>query len=264
MKQYNAVIIDDEENIREVLGLLLLEFCPEIRVCGTADSAAQGRELLGSFHVDFIFLDISMPKEDGFAFLDSIQKEDYGVIFVTAYEEYALKAIKASAIDYLLKPVNGLELKEAVTKAIRYHELRQSRSEERTVYRESLDNLHDQIRTQGNRISQITVNELFGFKIVKLSDLMYLEADCNYTILHLSGLDKIVATRLLGDFEKILEPTEFFRIHKSTIINLKYLKGYSSYEGNFAELVDGTRLNISRRKLNEFRDAVKLFSKSME
>ena len=110
MKQYRAIIIDDERNIREALTLLLREYCPEIKVCGSAVSAQEGRELLKKHEVDFIFLDISMPKEDGFAFLRSIPKENYGIIFITAYQEYALKALKASAIDYLLKPVNANEL----------------------------------------------------------------------------------------------------------------------------------------------------------
>lgn len=264
MKQYSAIIIDDERNIREALGLLLTEYCPEIQVCGSAASAIEGRELLKKHEVDFIFLDISMPGEDGFAFLKSIPKENYGIIFATAYQEYALKALKASAIDYLLKPVNPIELREAVTKAIQYYELRQSKAEIRKIYHESLDNLHNQIQSGEKQITKITVTEQFGFRMVKVRDLMYLQADSNYTILHLSGLNKIVSTRSLGEFEKILEPPAFFRIHKSTIINMNYLQAYSSYEGNFAELNDGTKLSISRRKLNEFREAVKHFSKSLE
>ena len=264
MKQYTAIVIDDENNIREALVLLLEEYCPEIRVCGSAGSAAEGRELLKSCDIDFLFLDISMPKEDGFAFLRSIPKDNYGVIFVTAFQEYALKALKASAIDYLLKPVNGLELQEAVSKAIQYHELRRNKIEALNIYHESLENLHENIRSENNRISKITVTEQFGFRVVNVNDLMYLEADSNYTIIHLSGLNKIVATRSLGEFEKILEQPDFFRIHKSTIINMNYLRSFSSYEGNFAELTDCTRLSISRRKLNEFRDAVKQFSKSLE
>ncbi len=263
MKYYSAIIVDDERNVREALGLMLAEYCPEIRLCGSAASAAEGRELLKTTEVDFIFLDISMPKEDGFAFLRSIPKENYGIIFVTAYEEYALRALKANAIDYLLKPVNPLELREAVTKAIQYHELRKSKADIRSIYHESLDNLHDQIHSENRFIEKITIAEQFGFRMVKVSDLMYLQADSNYTILHLSGLNKIVATRSLGDFGKILENPMFFRIHKSTIINMNYLKAYSSYEGNFAELTDGTRLSISRRKLIEFREAVKHFSKSI-
>ena len=264
MKEYSAIIIDDERNVREALGLMLAEHCPEIHVCGTAASASEGRELLKAVEVDFIFLDILMPKEDGFALLRSIPKENYGIIFVTAYEEYALRALKASAIDYLLKPVNPLELREAVTKAIQYHELRKIKADLRSIYSESLDNLHDYVSSGNKYIEKITIAEQFGFRMVKVSELMYLQADSNYTILHLSGLDKIVATRSLGEFEKMLENPIFFRIHKSTIINMDYLKAYSSYQGNYAELTDGTRLSISRRKLNDFREAVKHFSKSIE
>jgi two-component system LytT family response regulator len=264
MKEYSAIIIDDERNVREALGLMLAEHCPEIHLCGTAASASGGRELLKTGEVDFIFLDISMPKEDGFAFLRSIEKEKYGIIFVTAYQEYALRALKANAIDYLLKPVNHDELREAVSKAIQYYELRHSKAEVHAIYSESLDNLHEQIHSENKLINKLTIAEQFGFRMVNVSDLMYLQADSNYTILHLSGLNKIVATRSLGEFEKILENPIFFRIHKSTIINMDYLKAYSSYQGNYAELTDGTRLSISRRKLNDFREAVKHFSKSIE
>ncbi len=264
MKFYNAVIIDDEKNIREGLTLLLGEYCPEINVCGTAASAREGRDVLNTRAVDIIFLDISMPGEDGFTFLKSIPRENFGIIFITAYQEYALKALKASAIDYLLKPVNALELRDAVTKAVRYYELRHNSVEISKIYEESLDNLHEHIRSEDKQISKITVTEQFGFRMVTVSDLMYLQADSNYTILHLSGLNKIVSTRSLGEFEKILEHPAFFRIHKSTIINMNYLQGYSSFEGSFAELTDGTRLSISRRKLNDFREIVKQFSKSLE
>jgi two-component system, LytTR family, response regulator len=263
MKKYTAVIIDDERNVREALEHLLVQHCPSIGICGTAASAEEGRQLLKSHQVDFIFLDIRMPREDGFSFLRSIAAENYGIIFTTAYEEYALNALKANAIDYLLKPINHLELCEAVDKAIQYRELRHTRSEILSIYKESLNNLSEQIH-QEQKIEKITVAEQFGFRMVNLSEIMYLQADSNYTIIHLSGLNKIVATRTLSDFEKLLDQPAFFRIHKSTIINMKFLRAYSSYEGNFAELNDGTQLSISRRKLNEFREAVKLFSKSLE
>jgi two-component system, LytTR family, response regulator len=250
--------------MREVLTLLLKEYCPEIYVTGTASSAREGRELLKTTDVDFIFLDISMPGEDGFAFLKSIPKENFGIIFITAYEEFALKALRASAIDYLLKPVNAFELRESVSKAIQYHALRNSRAEFQKIYQESLDNLQEQVRSADAPITRITVTEQFGFRMINVCDLMYLQADSNYTILHLSGLNKIVSTRPLGEYEKVLGPPGFFRIHKSTIINMNYLQGFSSYEGNFAKLTDGTSLSISRRKVTEFRDAVRLFSKSLE
>lgn len=264
MKQYNAIIIDDERNLREALGRMLVRYCPEIVLVGSAASAAEGRELLETHHVDIIFLDISMPKEDGFAFLGTIPKENYGIIFVTAYEEFALHALKASAIDYLLKPVNLKELQEAVSKAIQYHEFRQNREEMKRIYQESLDILQENIHSGKRPISKITVAGLFGFRLVDVADIMYMEADSNYTIIHLSGLNKIVATRTMGDFEKMIDSPEFFRIHKSTIINMKFLKAYSSYQGDFAELTDGTRLSISRRKMTDFLRAVSHVAKNVK
>ena len=257
MKEYHAIIIDDERKVREALGIMIREYCPEIRLCGTAASAAEGRELLQNNKVDFIFLDISMPKEDGFDFLKTIPKERYGIIFVTAFEEYALNAIKANAIDYLLKPVHPVELQDAVSRAIKYHELRKVKAEVRIIYSTSLDNLQSQILSESLKFENITVADQFGYRMVRISDLMYLEADSNFTILHFSGLEKIVASRSLSEFEKLLESHHFFRIHKSILINMNYLRALSSQDGNFAELNDGTRLTISRRKAGEFREAVK-------
>jgi two-component system LytT family response regulator len=260
MKKYTAIIIDDEKNIREALSILLSQYCPEIQVCGVADSANEGRKLLLNNAVDFIFLDISMPKEDGFAFLRSIPSNNYGVIFATAYQEHALRALKANAIDYLMKPVNPFELQEAVKKAIYNLELRRNYAEDREVYSHSLNNLHEHLQTKNGHVTKLTIPDKLGFRLVNVAEVIYLQADDNYTVFHLVGDRKIIATRTLGEFEKILEGTEFLRIHKSTIINLNFLAGYSSFQGNFAELKDGSRLDISRRKLTEFRDKVKNYS----
>ncbi len=264
MKEYSAIIIDDEKNIREALSILLKQYCPEIHVCGIAGSAQEGRNLLESNKVDFIFLDISMPKEDGFAFLRSIPDNTYGVIFATAYQEHALRALKAHAVDYLLKPVNPFELQEAVKNAIHNHELRRSHSEIREVYHQSLTNMNEQLQSKNSQLTRLTIPELLGFRLVNVADLMYLQADDNYTILWLSGDLKIISTRTLGEFERILEGPEFCRIHKSTMINLCFLQGYSSFQGNFAELKNGSRLDISRRKLPEFREKVKHYSISID
>lgn len=264
MKTYNTLVIDDEFHIREAVQLLLEQNCPELHITGLAASASEGRQILDRNPVDLIFLDIAMPGEDGFAFLNSIEIGKYAVIFVTAYQEYALKALKANAIDYLLKPLNALELRGAVDKAIAWLEERKTNESAADTYNESLANLGKMMKTNSQCVEKITVPEQFGFQIVKVCDIMYLEADSNYTILHFSGLSKIVATRSLGDFEKILEGPDFFRIHKSTLINLKFLKAYSSYQGNFAELTDGTRLSISRRKVQEFKEAVSHISKLVE
>ncbi|MEI7830266.1 MAG: LytTR family DNA-binding domain-containing protein [Prolixibacteraceae bacterium] len=264
MKKYRAILVDDEKNVREVLDLLLFQYCKQVEVVAMASSAAEARELLKKHDVDFIFLDISMPKEDGFTFLTTIPKENYCIIFVTAFEDYALRALKASAIDYLLKPITPLDLVDAVSKAIQHYELLNSRQQEKNNYNDSLKNLGENIILGSKSLTKITVSEQFGFQIVNTSDIMYLEADSNYTIIHLSGLKKIVATRTMGDFEKILDQPEFFRIHKSIIINFNFLKGYTSYQGNFVTLIDGSSLSISRRRLNDFREAVKQFTKSLD
>ena len=264
MRMYNAIIIDDEINLQQTLEILIHQNCPEIQLCGKANSAEAGRELLKNNQVDIIFLDISMPKENGFDFLASIPKENYSIIFTTAYEEFALKAIKANAIDYLLKPINPTELKDAVNKAVSFFNLRNQKEEAQKVYNESLNNLTQQIQNGTQQITRITVIEKFGFRIVELSSVRFFEADSNYTIIHLSGLDKIVSSQTLGEYEKILDSSVFFRIHKSTIVNLNFLKGFSSYQGNFVILDDDTKLSISRRRYIEFRDAVGVLSKSID
>jgi len=234
----------------------------EIRLIANCTSAKEGREVLAKNHIDFIFLDINMPEENGFEFLESIGEINVAVIFITAYQEYALKALKANAVDYLLKPVSSVELKEAIKKAkYRLNEIKQ-KTHDSGIYTQSVENLIKQMQSNNTAIQKITVAEQFGFRIVDVEEIRFLEADGNYTIIHLGGLTKIVACRPLGEYEKILDPPMFFRIHKSTIINLNYLKAYSSYQGHDIILTDDTRLTISRRRLQEFREAVKHFSRS--
>jgi len=264
MSRINAIIIDDEINVLRALEILVQQNCPGIRLCGSARSAEAGRQLLEQYDVQLIFLDISMPIENGFEFIQSIPGEKYGIIFTTAYEEYALKAIKANAIDYLLKPVDPNELKDAVAKAVTHLNLRKQKNEARTVYKESLGNLADQVRGEFKKIKKITVAEKFGFQIVETKSIRYLEADSNYTILHLTDHEKIISSKTLGEFEKVLDPEHFFRIHKSTMVNLNYLKGFSSFQGYFAVMDDTTKLTISRRRFNDFRDAVAALSNSID
>jgi two-component system LytT family response regulator len=263
-KKYYAIIIDNEKKLSDTLALMISTNCPDISLCGVAESAAEGRVLLETKEVDFIFLDISMPEEDGFAFLRSIPKEKYGIIFVTSYQEYALRAIKASAIDYLLKPVDPVELCEAVNKAIHHFELRKRMPEAGEVYQQSLENLNHHYHSEEKLIQKITIPEQFGFRVVNVQEVIYLMAESNYTTLVFAGGKKVVATRSLGEFEKILNDTAFYRIHKSTIINLNYLIGYSSYEGNYAEMANGERLPIARRKMNDFRKVLQQYSKNLE
>ncbi len=253
---YNAIILDDDQHIREGLAVLLDQHCSSIHLTGTVSTGKEARELLQNNPVDLIFLDVSMPEEDGFSFLSSIEASRYAIIFITAFQEFAIEAFKHNAIDYLLKPIDEEELKTAVSKAIDYLELRRDKLEIHQNYEKSISQLLDQIRHNGGCIEKITVPDQFGFRILEVRDMMYLEADRNYTIVYFSDKNKLVVSRALGDFEKKLEGCGFFRIHKSMIINLRYLKGYFNFEGYFAEMTDGSKHIISRRKLTEFREAV--------
>lgn len=263
MTNYNAIIIDDESSLQEVIELLVAKHCPNLTICGTASSAEQGRKMLEKHDVHFIFLDISMPGENGFDFLASIKRENYAIIFTTAFEEYALRAIKTNAVDYLLKPIDPKELVDAVTKATAYHELRRRNTKEQKTYKDSLNNLEEQASGGFEYASKITVSEKFGFQIVETEKIRYLEADGSYCVIHLSGLEKIISSKTLGEVEKVLNPAIFVRIHKSTIINLNYLRGFSSFQGSFAILDDNTSLTISRRKINEFKEKISKLSKSI-
>jgi two-component system LytT family response regulator len=261
MKNFSAIIVDDEKNIREAISLMMAGYCPEIVIRGTAASAAEARELLKKYSVDIILLDISMPWEDGFDLLNSIEREKYGVIFITAFEEYALLALKANAIDYLLKPVNPIELRQAVTKAISHLERRNINAEELNAYHNSLDQLNRMVRLEDGKIETVTVDTGDHLHTLTVSQLMYLQADGNDSILHLSGLEKIVSAITIAEFDQMLDKRIFFRIHQSTIINLNFLRGYSSGENCFAELSDNTRLSISRSRMDEFQKTVELLSK---
>ncbi len=257
MKSYNAIIVESEKETCDAIERSLDRYCREINVCGITSSANEGREILKNNQIDFIFLDICLQSEDSFTFLHTIPKNQYGIIFTSVSEVYALKALKANAIDFLLTPINAAELREAVTKAVYQWELRQQ-GMGFPAHEQSLQgHNNDSNLIDGRPCSRITVAHQFGFRVIPVSNIIYLRADSNYTVLYLSDRSKVVSTRPLGEFDSRLEPFSFFRIHKSTIINMDYLAGYSSFEGNFAELIDGTRLPISRRKLNDFRQMVK-------
>jgi two-component system LytT family response regulator len=255
MAVYHAIIIDDEKNVREALKLLLAKHCPEIDILGMATSAAEGRQLILEHSVDFIFLDISMPGEDGFGFLSSVASENYGIIFTTAHQEFALSALKANAIDYLLKPIDPAELTVAVSQAIRMHNIRRSSLDALNYYKDSLENLKSHVHAESLRHKEIMVADAFGFRMINLNDLIYLESNGNQFDLHLNS-DETITTRLtLGDFEQILNCPQFTRIHRSTIINLAYVKTYANFLGYYAEMTNGTRLKISAKKVEEFRNA---------
>lgn len=243
----NALIVDDEEYSRKSLYYLIQEHCPEVRVEGIAKSVAEARELIRETHFDLTFLDIAMPKESGFELLPDLQERGIMVIFTTAYDQYALKALKASAVDYLLKPTDIEELQQAVKKAQDWVKLRSESQPAEPGFEDE---------------SKITLSHTNGFDVVDTSDIVYIEADSNYSIFHLSNNENIVISKPLKEFEEMLTARNFLRIHKSVIINFRYVKAYSHKNGLQVILNNDITLPVSRRRSNEFQERAKSYFKS--
>lgn len=247
----NALIVDDESHCQEMLASLLQRHCPEVTVVGIASSAADARALITSTRPHVVFLDIAMPGESGFDLLQSIAERDFQVVFVTAYEQFAVRAFRASALDYLLKPVSDVDLRESVDKVVAHY-----RTEPVPAHHDhSLAELYRSLQTK--RLDRITIPKQNGIDVLELQDIQYLEADINYTRFHLHGDRRVVACNTLGHFEEILEPEGFFRVHRSYLINLRHLQAYQQSPVSEAILKTGVRLEVSRRRAALFNEAVR-------
>jgi two-component system LytT family response regulator len=250
-----ALLVDDEVNNLESLQFLLHNDCEGIEVVGKANNPGQARNWLEHYTADVVFLDINMPGENGFQFLSSLVTQNFKVVFITAYDEYAIQAIKASALDYILKPVNIVELKAAVEKV--------KRSLSNPVLAEQNQRLMEYfLQTVNKKIppKKIALPQLGGISFIEVDDIVSLQADGNYTVIHLNSMQKLVITKTLKDFEELLDQTQFARIHKSYIVNLRYLKEYSTTDGGVVKMTDGNQWSISRRQLESFLEKMKAAS----
>lgn len=250
-----ALLIDDEENNLQSLRFLLEKDCIEVEVAGMMRSAGEARKWLTTNRVDVIFLDINMPGENGFQFLESFATHEYQIIFVTAYDQYAIQAIKASALDYILKPVNIDELQAAVEKV--RHSLNSPVAPEQAnqLLAHFLQTVNKKAAPQ-----KIALPHLGGISFVEVNDIVSLQADSNYTIIHMVNMQKLVISKTLKDFEELLDPSQFARIHKSYIVNLRYLKEYCTTDGGIVKMTDGNQWSISRRQLESFLEKMKTAS----
>lgn len=258
MKNLNAIIIDDEEYSRSSLFFLLQDNCPDLKIAGICKSVKEARDFIQNHSINLVFLDIAMPNENGFALLPLLQEKKVMVVFTTAYDQYALKAIKASAVDYLLKPIDISELKSAVERAKKVYEFNQLKNEYQN-YAQTLTTLSENLYDEDKEIKKITIPNASGFKIIKLKEIIYLEADSNYCIFHLINNEKIVVSKPLKDYEEILTENKFFRIHKSHIINLDYLLEYKNTNGLQVKLINDITVQVSRRRISDFLEKVKKF-----
>ncbi len=241
-----AVIIDDEKRARQMIASLLNNFIPEVEVVGEADSALTGKEVIESKKPDLVFLDIEMPNGNGFTLLSSFQKLNFEVIFTTAYSEYALKAIKFSALDYLLKPIDLDELKKAVEK---YKAKIQSRQKEGNNDIYFLPNNFKDFQQQS---SKMVLPIPKGFKVVAISDINHIEASGSYSVFHFLDKTNIIVGRNLKYFEGQLSSFDLMRIHDSYIVNLHQVDRYIRGRGGQVVMKNEVVIDVSRNKKDTF------------
>lgn len=252
----NTIIVDDEEFARSSLYFLLQENCENIHISGIAKSVSEARQLLSNNKIDLIFLDIAMPGENGFDLIPQAQLSKSHVIFTTAYDQYALRAIKANALDYLLKPIDIDELKLAVEKAGKYIALDKKEHNRN----ESLQNLAVHLSGR-NEIRKISLPNGQGYSLINIDDIIHIEADSNYSIFHLANKETITVSKVLKEYEEILPEQQFVRIHKSSIVNLNYLKEYNSKNGMEVILKNGEKIAVSRRRASDFAEKIKSYTR---
>ncbi|HDK42346.1 MAG TPA: response regulator transcription factor [Candidatus Pacearchaeota archaeon] len=239
-----AIIVDDELHGRENLKHIIETYCPEIEILGLANSVIRAKELVSQVNPEVVFLDINMPVLDGFDFLEEYDERNFMVVFVSAHKEFGINAVKAGAVDYILKPISIKELKQTVKKLL---SLKQKA-----------------IRVEpAQETSKLVIPSSHGFNILIIDDIIRLEADGCYTTITTNDGKNIIVSRTLKDFEDTLSKDKFFRTHKSHLINLKYIKDYSNLSGNNVTMTNGSKVEISRRKAPDFIKKVKSFLKSV-
>ena len=222
-----TIIIEDEAKSRFSLRKKLTEFCPVITIVGEAEDGMEGLALIKTEKPQLVFLDIEMPKMNGFEMLNAIEEKDFNVIFTTAYDQYAIKAIKYAAFDYLLKPVDIEELKIAVSKAAAAGSVET---------RNQVELLLQNVQHPKKQLNKLAIPTLEGLLFFDISDIVHLEANRNYTNIFFNNKTKIIASKTLKEFEDLLPGDTFFRIHHSHLINLNYITA-KLYSNNLLPLI---------------------------
>jgi two-component system LytT family response regulator len=243
-----AVIIEDEKKSQELLEKLVRKNCPGVAIAGMADSFQSGVELIRKVKPRLVFLDIEMPDGSGFDLLKALPDMSFDVIFTTASDRYAINAIKYSALDYLLKPIDSDELKTAVRKI-----------EEKDKSDPNMDNLKfllQNFRKNDELYSRITLPTGNAYEIVNVKDIIRCEADGNYTVFFLADKRKMVVTLGLKHYEDLLPANDFFRIHNHHLVNVNHVNRVLKEDGGYAILSDGSKIEISRRKKDSFLERI--------
>lgn len=236
-----AILIDDEKNSRESLRKKLQSHCPQVQVVAECANGMEGIAAIELHGPDLVFLDIEMPHMNGFTMLQQLPQKNFALIFTTAYNQYAINAIRHSALDYLVKPVEVTELVQAVARV----------GQQQQAVQTSQLSILEQLMAKEQAPARIAVATQAGLEIIHIANIVYLEATGNYTHIYLSGEKPLLASKTLKEFEDILPTHQFFRIHNASLVNLAAIKKYNKGEGGQVVLTNGTLLDVARRRKEE-------------
>lgn len=244
---FTAIIIDDVDNSRLTLAHDLKEYCPQIKIIGEANSVKTAIEEIAEKKPDVVFLDIQLGDGLGFEVLETINNFDFQVIFTTALDAYGIKAIKFSALDYLLKPIDPDELVAAVNKL---------EDKQKGNIQDSINLLLNNIKDINPGNKRIALNSADKIHMVYITDIIRCESQGSYTIFHLKDKEQIVVTKNLKEYENLLEDYSFIRIHHSHLINFAYLKEFVKKDGGYAVMTDNSQVPVSFRKRNDLLEMI--------
>ncbi|MDY6800990.1 MAG: LytTR family DNA-binding domain-containing protein [Bacteroidota bacterium] len=243
-----CIIIDDEKNAREALEKIIQRyFNSQLQIVFMADSVKEGVFTINKYRPDIVFLDIEMPEENGFKLFDYFDIYNFEVIFTTAYKQYAIDAIKFAALDYLLKPINYIDLREVLTRLEKKHK--------QSSNTEQIEAFLSTFSDNGN-FNKIALPTLDGFQLEKVNNIVYCQAEESYTKIFTNRNEAILVARNLKNIEEMLPEELFFRIHKSHLVNMNYIKSYSKIDGYKIKLDNGIELDVATRRNEEFLKAL--------
>jgi len=243
-RKLKTIIVDDEPDAVDFISSIIGEYCPGLEVAGKAYDVKDGVQRIKELKPDLVFLDVEMPHGTGFDLLENFPDKDFDVVFITAFNHYAIKAIKFSAVDYILKPININEFIEAVNKVL------QKRTSNLYRGNENIKILLENLRT--GLPSRLAIPTSDGMEYLNPKDIIRIEADRSYSWFYITGNRKMLVSKNLKEFQDLLNDRYFFRPHNSHLINLKFVKKYIRREGGYIEMLDGSEVPVSRNRKELF------------
>lgn len=242
-----CVIVEDEEMARNVLKSLLAQYCQDVMVCAEADDIVSGKNMIETFHPDLVFLDIEMPGGSGFKLLTSIEDKDFEVVFITAYEQFAIKAIRHDALDYILKPIDPKELVAAVEKV--------KEAKYKKTLKKQYDSLLKNLDPEQLVVRKISLSTADKIHLINVDDIIRCESDNYYTIIFFKDGTSLMVSKTLKEIDQKLEEYDFVRTHKSHLVNMRCIKNFIKDE-MMVVMTDDTKVPVSKRKKEKILEVI--------